>query len=342
MTACLCVLRRAAVAPAAWLVVLLAGALPLSAAAADTATTSELHRAAARGDVAAVRQLVYDGAAVDAANAQGSTPLHLAAFNGHTAVIEFLVENGAPVNATDGRGSTPLDWARSNAHAEAGSLLLALGAQAGRTTSPGEIPAGPRLAPANVASAGEFSASDSGGFRGPAPEKIDPRRARLALETRSLERLESVSRANRAVADYRANRLPEVAVEDAPADAAAAAAQPVRGDEPGLPAAVAPAPPPAAAPPTPQVTGVAVNGGYRVQLAALSNPDTAQSARLQFAQRYASVLGETDLVVQEAVVQGTAYYRIRSIALSRDDAGALCAAFARQQQDCIVVPVQAR
>jgi cytohesin len=62
-------------------------------------TEPPLHRAAARGDVAAVRQLVADGAAFDEANDLCELPIHRAAEEGRGDAIQALVEAGADVDA---------------------------------------------------------------------------------------------------------------------------------------------------------------------------------------------------------------------------------------------------
>jgi len=62
-----------------------------------------LHRAAARGQVRAVRLLLDRGASVNAADDEGTTPLLAATYRGHREVVKLLLERGAAVNAQEMR-----------------------------------------------------------------------------------------------------------------------------------------------------------------------------------------------------------------------------------------------
>jgi ankyrin repeat protein len=64
-----------------------------------------LHDAVEDEDVEAVRQLVEEGADVEAQDADGDRPLHLAAQNGHLEVVRVLVDTGAHVEAQAPRGT---------------------------------------------------------------------------------------------------------------------------------------------------------------------------------------------------------------------------------------------
>lgn len=77
-----------------------------------------LHDAAARGDVAAVEQLLKDGVNVNSKNSEGATPLHWAAFKGEVAVAKILLARGANINAKTRKGSTPLRLATTHKKAE--------------------------------------------------------------------------------------------------------------------------------------------------------------------------------------------------------------------------------
>jgi ankyrin repeat protein len=69
--------------------------------AAPAPDAADLHAAAQRGDLAAVRALLAAGADPDAADATGRTAVTAAAFGGHAAVVRALVDAGADVDRQD-------------------------------------------------------------------------------------------------------------------------------------------------------------------------------------------------------------------------------------------------
>jgi ankyrin repeat protein len=100
--------------------------------------TSELCRAAGRGDVAKIERLVAAGADPNAHDGTDrSTPLLWAAEGGRVAAIAALVAAGARVNATDGSGGTPIMQATWAGHAAAVDALLAAGADVHRADNDG-------------------------------------------------------------------------------------------------------------------------------------------------------------------------------------------------------------
>ena len=70
-----------------------------------------LFKAATEGNIKGIKQLIADGADVNAKDRNGSTTLHAAALTGHKEIVELLIANGADVNAKNDRGDTPLDAA---------------------------------------------------------------------------------------------------------------------------------------------------------------------------------------------------------------------------------------
>ncbi|GAB1641434.1 ankyrin repeat domain-containing protein [Krasilnikovia sp. MM14-A1259] len=74
----------------------------------DRMGRTELHDAAAAGDVATVRSLVAQGADVDTADKAGWTALHFAAQAQAAAVAAELLTAGATADSTDEHGNTPL------------------------------------------------------------------------------------------------------------------------------------------------------------------------------------------------------------------------------------------
>jgi ankyrin repeat protein len=76
-----------------------------------TSLAENLYEAAEKGNLAAVRRLVGQGANVNARYEDSETPLHAAADKGHKDVVMFLIEKGGEVNAYDKRYWTPLHHA---------------------------------------------------------------------------------------------------------------------------------------------------------------------------------------------------------------------------------------
>eukprot|EP00656_Telonema_subtile_P036254 TRINITY_DN4021_c0_g1_i3.p1 TRINITY_DN4021_c0_g1~~TRINITY_DN4021_c0_g1_i3.p1 ORF type:complete len:191 (-),score=29.27 TRINITY_DN4021_c0_g1_i3:265-837(-) len=91
----------------------------------DKHQRSALHRAAGRGDLAKVQQLLQDpDVAVDLPDYFEHRPLHCAAANGHTQIVQALLEARALVNARGVNETCALHWAAGNGHIETVQLLL--------------------------------------------------------------------------------------------------------------------------------------------------------------------------------------------------------------------------
>jgi len=96
--------RRSSAAAVAFalVVVVTAGAAPQTPPSpAELAAHAGLHAAAARGDVAAVRDLLARGARPDARDGHGRTPLHVAAFARQHAAMRALAAAGADPDALE-------------------------------------------------------------------------------------------------------------------------------------------------------------------------------------------------------------------------------------------------
>ena len=72
------------------------------------AQESPLAKAAARGNLAKAKELLDEGASINASDALGRTPLHMAAFSGHPKTSDLLIARGANIEAKDRVGMTPL------------------------------------------------------------------------------------------------------------------------------------------------------------------------------------------------------------------------------------------
>ncbi len=97
--------------------------------------------AAVKGDAGQVRQLISQGAEVDATDPASRTALFYAAEKGHTDVVEVLIRAGANLNAKDNLGNTPLHFAAVQGHIEVCRLLLDGGADANAKNLTGGTPA---------------------------------------------------------------------------------------------------------------------------------------------------------------------------------------------------------
>jgi ankyrin repeat protein len=86
-----------------------------------------LIRAAGRGELEAVKELLARGADPGAATlARGETALHRAAGGGHLRIVKALIEAGADPDAVDTDGITPAERARFNGKTEAARFLREL------------------------------------------------------------------------------------------------------------------------------------------------------------------------------------------------------------------------
>lgn len=86
-----------------------------------------LHRAAYKGDVDAIKELLREGEDINGLNSEGATPLHWAAFKGQAEAAKLLLNYGAEVNAKTKKGSTPLRLATTHKQEEVISLLKSRG-----------------------------------------------------------------------------------------------------------------------------------------------------------------------------------------------------------------------
>lgn len=95
---------------------------------------TDLCAAASTGDVAALRQLVKEGADIDIGNYDRRTALHHASAEGLLLVVKCLVEElRADANIVDRWGGTPLDDALRCEHTSVVSYLKSRGALRGKT-----------------------------------------------------------------------------------------------------------------------------------------------------------------------------------------------------------------
>lgn len=90
-------------------------------------TASQLHVAAARGDIVALRALLPE-LSVELTDALGRTPLMYAIIANRGRACKLLLRRGAKVNVADAHGHTALLWAACRGNGDALKLLLSKGA----------------------------------------------------------------------------------------------------------------------------------------------------------------------------------------------------------------------
>lgn len=90
----------------------------------QTALNKQLLNAVGRGNVQQIKQLISNGADINARNAMRYTPLMMAAEDGNQEVCEFLINNGADIYARNREGWTALMWAALVRHKEICKLLI--------------------------------------------------------------------------------------------------------------------------------------------------------------------------------------------------------------------------
>ena len=78
----------------------------------------------ARGDIAATRASLNNGANPNSYDAYGKLPLTAAAANGHSEIAAMLIKAGARVNAVDTYGWTPLQVAALQGKTGCVNLLI--------------------------------------------------------------------------------------------------------------------------------------------------------------------------------------------------------------------------
>lgn len=87
-----------------------------------------LHKAAIRGHIKSVEELIAAGAKLDVQNTDLlNTPLANACQEGHLAIVRLLIDNGANLNIYNDQGSYPIHHASNNNHSDIVKVLLDYG-----------------------------------------------------------------------------------------------------------------------------------------------------------------------------------------------------------------------
>ena len=113
----------------------------LSEHASNSMQSQNLWKAAAAGDLTAIKKALDEGKKINALEPQsGITPLGWAALNGKTEAAKLLIEKGADVNARNKDGATPLHAAAFLGHLEVAKLLIEKGADINAQNNDGSTP----------------------------------------------------------------------------------------------------------------------------------------------------------------------------------------------------------
>ena len=87
-----------------------------------------IHKAAIRGDINKLRELLVAGVDPNMKDQTGITPLMLAAQKGHKEIVEYLITQGADINAKTKTGFTALFNPCFQGNIELATLLISHGA----------------------------------------------------------------------------------------------------------------------------------------------------------------------------------------------------------------------
>lgn len=111
------------------------------AASCAPAFAGEIHRAAARGDLARVQDLVNsDHSLLNSQDISGATPLHWAVDRNQRTMVELLIALGADVNARKKNGVTPVHVAAGEGRNDILELLLSRNADIDAKDNYGRTP----------------------------------------------------------------------------------------------------------------------------------------------------------------------------------------------------------
>ncbi len=102
--------------------------LQIKAVASSIEKNSLLFSASKQDCISLAKQLLTDGASVDARDRLGNMPLAMAARHGHVEIVKLLLEFKAPVNARNLEASTALFLAAEDERRAVAEALLAAGA----------------------------------------------------------------------------------------------------------------------------------------------------------------------------------------------------------------------
>ena len=263
---------------------------------------------------ARIARLIAGGADVHQRGLHGDTALHWAAFHGRETIVAQLIASGADVDAAVDNGSTPLHQAAYRGHTGVVELLIVHGAELNRRTRSGVTPLG--WAKRNGHSAVTQMLVAHGARDGAAPAKNS---ALAHRQTDHASRRTDDALPN-AVVFAAMSYLPSFKGTSAPASDTAEPGSSVAGGPAELPQRLA---------------------GFRIQLSAMRSEARAREMWQQYGTRHPAILGNLQLSVEPARVNGVSFYRIQGGPLTQAAARSICDELMRDRQACMVVGVPA-
>ena len=249
-----------------------------------------------------MEQILKSDADVRQLGQQNETALHWMAFHGDEAMVKRLITLGADINARVTKGSTPLHLAAYNGHITVAKLLIAEGARVNIRTQDGITPLDWALRNGNREMAELLITNGAKKGSSQADTTITMRRSEKEEED-----LKHFAQLKPILARYRL--VPE---------------RPTILTEPQAPKVRASESHPQA-------------GAFRIQLAAVGTHERALETWNKYCRRHPDILGDRELFVEHARVNGKEFYRVQTGSLTKRNAESLCKQLMDVSQPCWVV-----
>jgi hypothetical protein len=249
-----------------------------------------------------MEQILELGADVHQRGQQHETALHWMAFHGNEAMVKRLITSGSDINAQVKKGSTPLHLAAYKGHIKVARLLIARRARVNIRTHDGFTPLDWALRNGNKEVAELLITNGAKTGSSQAGTAITTRRSENKLED-----LKYFTRLKRILARHRRE-----------------SERPTMLTEPQASTVQAPERHPQA-------------GAFRIQLAALGTHERALETWNKYRRQHPDILGDRDLFVEPARVNGKAFYRVQTGLLTKRNAASLCNQLMRRSQPCLVI-----
>lgn len=267
-------------------------------------SADSLLESARAGNRKQMNHILELGADVHQRGQQNETALHWMAFHGDEVMVKRLISSGADINARVKKGGTPLHLAAYKGHTNVARLLIAKRAKVNIRTHDGISPLDWALHNGyeEVAELLITNGAKTGSSQAGADNAITTRRSEMKLEDLKFS-----------------PHLKWILARDRP--------------EPERPTMVAKS----------RLSNVHDSGShpqagdYRIQLAAISTHKRALEAWNKYRRQHPDILGDLDMLIEPARVNGKAIYRVQAVLLTKRNAASLCNQLMRRSQPCLVV-----